>query len=137
MTKYIKLGIFLLVPFLTALTVTDVVTPGRTVNGNVVSDRDEDGESPVFGDIQNSGNGNVDLTWSQVTVDTAGNPITVLLYELRYKLTGDTEYTLVTVPPNFVGHSLQLSAGDYEADVVAVGTNGKLSATSTITFTVN
>ena len=138
MIKYFKLTLFLLsLPLILALTVTDTVTKGRVVNGTLVSDADEEQEVPVFGDIQNSENGgNVTLSWSAVTSNENGDPITVLLYELRYKLTSATEYTVVTVPPNFVGHALTLTAGSYEAIVEAVDTNGNLSTASNTTFTV-
>lgn len=138
MIKIAKILVFCLsIPFLLALTVTDTVIKGRVAGGNLISDADEDQEVPVFGDIQNSGNGgNVTITWSAVTQDDEGNPITVLLYELRYKLNTDPDYTLVTVPPTFVGHALTLTAGSYSAKVEAVDTNGNISTAATTTFTV-
>jgi hypothetical protein len=126
-----------IIPFCLALTVTDVVTPGRSVNGNMVSDADEDPEQPVFGNIQNSGQGeNVTILWSAVTTDANGNPITLHSYELRYKLTTDTIYTQIMVPPQFVGHALTLSSGSYEGNVFAVDSNGVLSPASTFSFEV-
>lgn len=120
-----------------ALTVTDVVTPGRTVNGNMVSDAEEDPEVPVFGDIQNSSNGgNVTISWSAVTTDGNGDPITLHSYELRYKRTTDTVYTHIMVPPQFVGHALTLTTGSYEGNVFAVDDQGVLSIASTFNFEV-
>lgn len=129
--------LLLFVPFFLALTVTDVVTPGRVSNGTLISDYDEDPEVPVFGNIQNSGNGNVTITWAQVTQDTQGNPITLKNYELRYKITTDTVYTLVIVPPEFVGHALTLTSGNYQYYVSAVDSNGNISDSAIETFTVN
>lgn len=130
------LVLLLFIPFLLALTVTDVVTPGRTVDGNMVSDYDEDGETPIFGNVQ--GTGGTTIVWNQVTTDTNGNPITVKNYELRYRLVGNNEYILIVVPGEFTGHSLTLSAGSYEGLIEAVDTSGLITTTAaTFNFTVN
>lgn len=129
-------ALFLTLPFLLALTVTDTVTPGRVVNGNLVSDADPEPDVPIFGDIQNSGSGNVTLSWAPVTTDEDGNPVTILLYELRYRVVGAEFYELVTVPGNFVGHSLTLSTGSYEFKVNSIDSNGVISTSANSTFTV-
>lgn len=118
------------------LTFQNTVTPGRVVDGNLVSDRDQEPDVPIFGNVQNSGSGNVTIVWSEVTADSQGNPITLLNYELRYREVGTIEYTLILVPPAFVGHSLTESAGNYEGFVQAVSTGGYISTPATFTFNV-
>lgn len=134
MKKLIPL--ILILPFILALTVTDTVTPGRVVDGNLVSDAVEDGEQPIFGNVL--GSGSTTITWAQVTVDANGDPVTIKNYELRYRAVGSTEYTLVVVPSEFTGYATTLSAGNYEGTLEAVTDTGYVSATAgTLNFTVN
>lgn len=131
------LFLLFLTPFVLALTVGDATTPGRVENENLVSDRDEDPEVPVFGNVQNDGAGNVTVVWTEVTTDTQGNPVTIHMYELRYREVGTTVYTLITIPPAFVGHSLTETTGSYEGYVEAVGDDGFIATAGTFTFEVN
>jgi len=134
--RYLSILLLLLPAVLLALTVGDVTTSGRTVDGNSVSDYDEDGEQPVFGNIENAGSGNTTITWSEVTTDTNGNPVTIHNYEIRYKEAAETVYTTIVVPPQFVGHSFTLSPGSYSGFIEAVTDSGYISTDSTFTFEV-
>lgn len=126
----------LLIPTLAiALTVTDVVTPGRVENGSLVSDAEEDAPPPAFGNIQ--GSGNVTIGWDPVVADDQGQPITLKSYELRIRLVGAPTYTFIAVPPEFTGHALTLSAGDYEGFVEAIGVSGYIATAATFNLTVN
>ena len=134
MRKILLLFLLLFAGTLYALTVRDSVIDGRTVNGKNVSDRDTDPEIPSFGNVQ--GSGNVTITWTEVNTDSNGDPLSVYYYELRYRLVGNVEYTTITVPAQFTGHALTLSAGSYEGFVEAVSSAGVISTDSTFTFEV-
>lgn len=138
MKKILLLLLFLPI-IVFALTVRDVTTPGRVVDGNLVSDANPNPEVPVFGNIQNSGNGNVTIGWSEVTTDSNGDPITVAMYEIRYNtdaLVATGVYNVIAVPPEFTGHSLTVAAGSYSGYVEAYDSNGYSSILSNFTFEV-
>ena len=117
-----------------SLTFTDAVIDGRTVGGNIVSDRDTDPETPAFGNVQ--GSGNVTITWGEVNTDSNGDPLTVYYYELRYRTVGSTEYTAITIPAGFTGHALTLGTGSYEGFVEAISSAGVISTDAIFTFEV-
>ena len=129
------LSLLLIAPLAIALTVTDVTTPGRVENGSLVSNAEEDTPPPAFGNIQ--GSGNVTIGWDPVSVDDQGQQITLKSYELRIRLVGAPTYTFIAVPPEFTGHALTLSAGDYEGFVEAIGISGYIATAATFNVTVN
>lgn len=139
----IKKLFFLLVAFSVsiayAVTVQNTVSKGRTVDGNVVSDVDEQPEVPVFGNFFDPVTTDVNtatISWSQVTADTNGAPVTIVNYEVRYRIVGTTEYQVVLVPAAFTGLATDFAVGSYEGYVEAVATNGWVSQASTFTFEV-
>ena len=95
----------------------------------------EDAPPPAFGNIQ--GSGNVTIGWDPVVADDQGQPITLQSYELRIRLVGAPPYTFIAVPPEFTGHALTLSAGDYEGFVEAIGVSGYIATAATFNLTVN
>lgn len=133
--KSLILSLLLLAPLAYALIVDDVVTPGRVENGSLVSNAEEDPPPPAFGNIQ--GSGNVTIGWDPVVADDQGQPITLKSYELRIRLVGAPTYTFIAVPPEFTGHALTLSAGDYEGFVEAIGVSGYIATAATFNVTVN
>lgn len=121
------------------LQVGDTVTPGRVVDGNLVSDAVEDGESPIFGDVFDPITTDINtatIRWSPVVVDSDGNPITLYNYEIRYRIVGQTEYSVIIVPANYAGVSNAFSVGSYEGYVEAVASDGWISPRSNFTFEV-
>ena len=117
-----------------ALTVGDVTTDTRAVDGNMVSDYDPNPPAPVFGSV--FGTGNVTITFAEVLVDTNGGQITPYNYEIRYRVVGTTVYTVAAVPAQYTGYAFTASTGSYEGNIVAVDTGGNVSAPSNFTFEV-
>jgi len=127
-------------PLVFAVTVQNTISQGRSVGGNVVSDVDVDPEVPVFGNIFDpilSDTNNATILWSQVTTDSNGDPITLINYEVRYRIVGAVEYSVILVPAAFSGLSTVFSVGSYEGYIEAVASNGWVSPASAFTFEVN
>ena len=118
-----------------AVTVTDVTTPGRSVGGNIVSDADEDPEVPIFGNV--FGSGSHTISWAQVSTDENGDPVNIVTYEIRYKESAETEYTVVSIPSAYAGYATTLSAGSYSGFIEAVDDSGWISSPENFSFTIN